>query len=89
VPFIFLTAAALATVYIVRSRRAAASAGALRVVSQLQGAGSEARTSLVGIRGWLLLYVLGSFGHSSGRPRRMVRRIAPSSSVSVFGDVLD
>jgi hypothetical protein len=58
VPFIFLTAAALATVYIVRSRRAEASAGALGVV-QARGAGSVAQSSLVGIRGWLLLYVLG------------------------------
>ena len=58
-PLIFLTAAALATVYIVRSRRAEASAGELGVVSQLRGAGSTARTSLIGIRGWLLLYVLG------------------------------
>jgi hypothetical protein len=59
VPFVFLIAAALATVYIVRSRHAEASAGELGVVSQVRGAGSEARTSLVGIRGWLLLYVLG------------------------------
>lgn len=58
-PFIFLTAAALATVYIVQSRRVEASAGALGVVSQLRGVGSEAQTSLVGIQGWLLLYVLG------------------------------
>jgi Protein of unknown function (DUF2569) len=59
VPFVFLAAVALATVYISRSRRAEASAGALGVISQVRGTGSVARTSLVGIRGWLLLYVLG------------------------------
>jgi hypothetical protein len=59
VPFVFLAAVALATVYIVRSRRVEASAGALGVVSQVRGAGLVARTRLAGIRGWLLLYVLG------------------------------
>jgi hypothetical protein len=60
VPFVFLAALAAATVYVLRSRRREASAVALGVFSPSAGrSGSVARARLVGIRGWLLVYVVG------------------------------
>jgi hypothetical protein len=60
VPFVFLVAVAAATVYIVRSRRAQTAAGALGVFSPTGvRSGSLAQPRSVGIRGWLLVYVVG------------------------------
>ena len=59
-PFVFLVPVAAATVYLVRSRRAETTAGALGVFSPTGiRSGSVAQPKLVGIRGWLLLYLVG------------------------------
>lgn len=59
-PFVFLAAVATATVYVLRGSRPQTSAAAGGVFAPLGiRAGSAARPGLVGIRGWLLLYVLG------------------------------
>ena len=59
-PFVFLFACAAATVYVLRGRRTATAAGALGVFSPARlRSGSRAQPNLVGIRGWLLLYVFG------------------------------
>lgn len=59
-PFVFLVAVAAATGYLLRVGRAETSAGALAVLSPTaSSAGSVGRPGLVGIRGWLLLYVVG------------------------------
>ena len=58
--FVFLVAVAAVTVYIWRSRHPQAAAGAPGVFSPTGiRAGSWAQTKLVGIRGWLLLYMVG------------------------------
>jgi len=60
VPVVFLVAVAAATAYVFRSRRRETAAGALGGLSPAGiRAGSAARPELVGIRGWLLLYVVG------------------------------
>ena len=60
VPFVFLAALGAGTVYLLRSRRPVAAAGVVGISSR-DGIrpGSIARRRLVGIRGWLLVYVLG------------------------------
>jgi hypothetical protein len=59
VPLVFLVAVAAATAYLVRIRRRE-TAEALGVLSPTGiRSGSESRTRLVGIRGWLLLYTVG------------------------------
>jgi hypothetical protein len=59
-PFVFLAAVAAATGYLVRVRRAETARGALGVFSPAAiSAHSMARPKLAGIRGWLLLYVVG------------------------------
>ena len=60
VPFVFLAAVAAAAVYLVGSKRPEISAGALGVFSPsgIHTASGES-TRLIGIRGWLLIYVLG------------------------------
>jgi len=58
VPFIFLAAVAAAVVYVVRIRRAEIATHTLGVCSPTAiRSGAEAR--LVGIRGWLLVYMVG------------------------------
>ena len=59
-PFVFLVAVAAATVYLSRIRRPETTAGTLGIFS-LAGirSGSVAHPKLVGIRGWLLLYMVG------------------------------
>jgi hypothetical protein len=60
VPLVFLVAVAAATAYLVRIRRRKTAAEALGVLSPTGIRwGSESRTRLVGIRGWLLLYMVG------------------------------
>jgi hypothetical protein len=62
VPFVFIAAVAAATVYLLRIRRLETSFQALGVCSPTamrSGSGSRTRTQLVGIRGWLLLYMVG------------------------------
>lgn len=59
-PFVFLAAVAVAGAYLVRVRRgesATASAGVS--TSAAIGSGSVAKPRLVGIRGWLLVYMIG------------------------------
>jgi hypothetical protein len=59
-PFVFLAAIAAATVYLLHSRRQEASSQALRVCSPTAiRFGSATGTPLVGIRGWLALYMVG------------------------------
>ena len=59
-PFVFLVAVAAATAYLLRMRRAETAAEALGVVSPTGiRSGSGSRSRLVGIRGWLLLYMMG------------------------------
>lgn len=59
-PFVFLAAVAAATAYLLRFRRPEASFQALAVspASSIRS-GSESQTRLAGIRGWLLLYIVG------------------------------
>jgi urease beta subunit len=60
VPFVFLAAVAAASGYLVRFRRTETSSQALDVCSPTAiRFGSGSRTRLVGIRGWLLLYIVG------------------------------
>lgn len=60
VPFVILVGVAAAGVYLLRSRRPETTAGALGVFSPAGiRSGSVAHRELVGIRGWLLLYVVG------------------------------
>ena len=59
-PFVFLAALAAATVYLLRVRGPETSSQALGFRSPTAiRSGSGSRTSLVGIRGWLLLYMAG------------------------------
>ena len=59
-PFVILVGVAAAGVYLLRSRRPETTAGALGVFSPAGiRSGSVAHRELVGIRGWLLLYVVG------------------------------
>jgi hypothetical protein len=60
VRFAFLVAAIAAAAYVLRGRRAETAPRAVRASSPTAvGAGSQARPRLVGIRGWLLLYMVG------------------------------
>jgi hypothetical protein len=59
VPFVFLVAVAAATVYLLR-RKPETAAGAFGGFSSTGVlAGSPAQSKLVGVRGWLLLYMVG------------------------------
>lgn len=59
-PFVFLAAVAVVTAYLVRVRRLETSAPASGARSSSAiSFGSGSRTRFVGIRGWLLLYVVG------------------------------
>lgn len=59
-PFVFLAAVAAASVYLLRSRRSETSVAAPGVFSPVGiRTGPVAQTKLVGVRGWLLLYMLG------------------------------
>jgi hypothetical protein len=60
VPFVFLVAVAAAAVYLMRSKRSASASEAVGILS-LTGIRSEsvAQPRPVGIRGWLLLYMVG------------------------------
>jgi hypothetical protein len=60
VPIVLMTAVAATTAYLLRGRRAATSPGVLGVFSPTAiSAGLVARSRLDGIRGWLLLYMVG------------------------------
>jgi hypothetical protein len=60
VPFVFLVAVAATAVYLLRSRRLDTAAGPLGVFSPTGiRSGSLAQSKLVGIRGWLLVYMVG------------------------------
>jgi hypothetical protein len=60
VPFVFLAAVSAATAYLLRIRRLETSTQALGVCSAAAiRSGSGARARLVGIRGWLMLYMIG------------------------------
>jgi hypothetical protein len=60
VPFVFLAAVAAATVYVIGSRPRETASAAFRVFSPTGiRSSSVAEPNLVGIRGWLLLYVVG------------------------------
>lgn len=59
-PFVFLVVVAAATVYVLRSRRPQTASATLRVFSPLGSrSGSVVERKLVGIRGWLMLYMIG------------------------------
>ena len=60
VPFVFLAAVAAASAYLVRVRRPQTSSQGLGVCSPTASrSASRSPTRLVGIRGWLLIYVVG------------------------------
>lgn len=59
-PFVFLAAVAASVVYLVRGRRAEAGPGAIGALARTSThPGASARREPVGVRGFLLLYVVG------------------------------